>query len=370
MQELLSVVRAGFVFILLMLWPGCAPQSFRAVEDSRAGAALNNRVSVVYSRYYQIDMGGFEKLHPFDIHKYARIYLKLVTEGQIKPQDVFVPEAVRDDQVRLVQSQAFLDSLADPATVARYLEAPVVGLVPAGLIEAGIVRSFRTATGGTILAARQALRHGIAINLAGGYHHAMPDHGEGFNVFADMPIAIAVLKKERLVRRVLVVDVDVHQGNGTIVCTRGDKDVFILDLHEGDIYPIPKQRGPMDIPLPAGAGDKEVLSALRHCLPLAFERAKPDIVFLQGGCDMLAGDPLARLQMTSGGIVQRDAMVIDECVRRGVPVVMVLGGGYSRGAWAAQYASVSRTIGKYGLANPETRSQRRERTLSEKLYTK
>jgi histone deacetylase 11 len=260
--------------------------------------------------------------------------------------------------------------MGDSAAVGRYLEAPLLSKMPAFMMDAGILRPFRYATGGTLLAARLALEHGIAINLGGGYHHAKPDQGEGFCVYADMPIAVRTLQAEGLSRRTLIVDLDVHQGNGTAVCLGGDPNVFLFDMHQGDIYPVPKETCTLDVELQRGTDDAEYLRLLGSHLPGVFERSRPDLVFLQSGVDTLAGDPLAHLAMTQDGIVQRDAMVIDECVRRGVPVVMVLGGGYSPGAWSAQFASIRRTIETYGLSSGQRPYPPRGPTVKEKLYVK
>jgi len=346
------------------------PSSMKQVKSPRRGRVYNNRVAIVYSKHYQMSMGGLERLHSFDIRKYARIYLKLNTEGLLRPEDVFVPEAVSEDEILLVHTRKFLMSLKDSPTVARYLEAPVVAPVPNALVDAAILNAFRYATGGTILAGRLALKHGIAINIGGGYHHAKPDAGEGFCIYADMPIAIRVLQKEKLIRRAMVIDLDVHQGNGTAVCFAGDDSAFTFSMHQGDIYPIPKEKSDLDIELKSGTNDREFLRILRKHLDDVIDRARPDIVFLQAGCDTFAEDPLASLAMTRAGIVKRDAMVIDECVERRIPVVMVLGGGYSRQAWKIQYDSIARTLRRYGLAGDRPPHRRRGLTGKEKLYTK
>lgn len=346
------------------------PESFRQVNRPRDGVALKGRVAVVYSNQYQIHLAGFERLHPFDIGKYAKIYLKLQTDGYLRPEDVFVPAPLTDEQALLVHTREYLASLKSPAKVAEYLEAPYLALLPAPALNAGVVDAFRAASGGTILAGRLALKHGIAVNVGGGYHHAMPEAGGGFNLFADMSIAIRQLRKEGLIRRAAVVDLDVHQGNGTSTIFAGDADVFTFDMHEGDIYPHPKARSTLDVPLPADTGDEEYLAILRQHLGGVLDRAKPDIVFLQGGCDVLAGDPLAHLQISPQGLADRDATVIDACVQRRIPLAMVMGGGYSKDAWSAQAASIARTIRTHALAGAPPAYPPRERTAGEALYVK
>ncbi len=346
------------------------PSSMRQVKAPRRGRAYNNRVAIVYSKHYQMSFGGLEKMHSFDIRKYARIYLKLNTSGLLRPQDVFVPEAVSENEILLVHTPKFLESLKDSPTVARYLEAPVVAAVPNALVDAAILNAVRYSTGGTILAGRLALKHGIAINIGGGYHHAKPGAGEGFCIYADMPIAIRVLQKDRLIRRAMVIDLDVHQGNGTALCFAGDDSVFTFSMHQGNIYPIPKETSDLDIELRSGTNDRAFLKILRKYLGDAIDRAGPDIVFLQAGCDTLKGDPLASLAMSLKGIVRRDAMVIDACVERRIPVVMVLGGGYSKRAWEVQYASIARTLRKYGITGDRPPHRRRGLTGKEKIYTK
>ena len=360
----------AIVAIAGYLGAGCiAPKSLRQVKRPRSGRALNQHVAIVYSKHYQINMAGAEKLHSFDIRKYAKIYLELITEGLISPEEVFVPDAVARKDILQVHSPEFLASLNDSTTVARYLEAPVVAVAPAKLVDMGILNAFRYATGGTILAGRLALEYGIAINLGGGYHHAKPDAGAGFCIYADMPIAISVLRSEGLIQRALVVDLDVHQGDGTAICFSSDPQVFTFSMHQEHIYPIPKAKSDFDIELPSGTDDQAYLCILTQHLPGLIQRARPDIVFLQAGCDTLAGDPLATLAMTKDGIIKRDAIVLDHCVRRGIPVVMVLGGGYSQQAWAVQYASIRHTIEKYGLVDKSLHPIRRP-TVKERSYTK
>ncbi|MEZ5304651.1 MAG: histone deacetylase [Verrucomicrobiales bacterium] len=314
----------------------CQSGGFRAPAapaDPRAPA-------VVYSPGYRIRLLGLERLHPFDIRKYDRIYRALEEDGSLDSAAVIEPEPLPDSDILRVQNEAFLESLHHPRTVAAYLEAPAAALVPAPLLERGMIKPFRLASGGTLLAGREALRRGLAINLGGGYHHAKPDRGEGFCLFADIPIAIQRLRADGLIRRAAVIDLDVHQGNGTALCLAGDAEAFTFSMHQGDIYPIPKEHGDLDVELAAGTGDAEFLATLDQHLNPALDRARPDIVFYVAGCDTLAGDPLASLTMTAGGIVARDRRVIGACRLRGIPVVVTLGGGYSEHAWEAQFQSI------------------------------
>lgn len=362
---------APFLILSVFSLACIPPRSFQRVKGAREGAALNQRVCIVYSQHYQINLAGLEKLHSFDINKYAKVYLQLVTDGLLRPEDVFVPEEISRADLLRVHTPDYLDnSLKQPALLARYLEFEAATIAPAGLTDLAVLSAFRRATGGTLLAARLALDHGIAINLGGGYHHAKPDAGGGFCIYADMPVAIRALQAEGRVARALIVDLDVHQGNGTAVCLAGDDSVFTFDMHEEDIYPFPKETDDLDVPLAAGLGDDEYLDLLARHLPRVFDQARPDIVFLQAGVDVLAGDRLGNLRLTPEGVLRRDGMVFDEAVRRGVPIVMVLGGGYGRNAWNVQYQSIRQVILRYGSAAGRPPYPSRRQTAKERVYTK
>jgi len=323
---------------------------FHQKHQSHEERCANMPVAIVYSDDYQINLVGLERLHSFDIHKYRRIYKQLIEDGLLDPDNVCVPASVTEEEILRVHTPAFLESLQSPETVAEYLEAPVVGLIPGPALDKSVLLPFRFASGGTLLAARHALQNGIAINIGGGYHHAKPHKGEGFCIYADMPIAIRALQVEGKIRRSLVIDLDAHQGNGTAICLANDSDTFTFSMHQGDIYPIPKETSDIDIELDAGTNDDTYLDILSKHLPTLFDRFSPDLVFLQAGCDTLIDDPLSSLIMTENGIVKRDAMVIDACVQRKLPVIMTLGGGYSQSAWHAQYASIRNIIETYGHA--------------------
>ena len=313
-------------------------------------------VSVVYSSEYLISLNGLERLHTFDIHKYEKIYQRLIKEELLDDSSAYKPSEATATQLELVHEKQYLNQdLADPVKLIRYLEAPpALARLPINF-DRGVLKPFRMTTGGTILAAELALKSGIAINIGGGYHHAKPAIGEGFCVYADIPVAIRCLQQAKRIKRAVVIDVDAHQGNGTIVCCQDDPQVFTFSIHEGGIYPIPKEQGSLDVELETGTGDQEYLRLLKQHLPKVLNRARADICFIVGGCDTLADDPLSNLAMTPSGIKERDQWIVDQCVAKKLPVVFTTSGGYSKDAWKAQFESIANLIRRYGLSPKATK---------------
>jgi len=355
---------AAAIVMCVSATAGCSaePPQAKPAADAHATPVTTRKVrdvkiAIVYRSEYEISLGGLEKAHPFDVHKYGKIHKRLLKKRLLRRADTYAPEQIASADLLRVHKAAYITSLGSSAAAAKYLEMPLVAALPSSVLEDGIVRPFRYATGGTLLAARLALKAGAAINIGGGFHHAKPDTGEGFCVFADIPVAIRALQAEKRIARALIVDVDVHQGNGTAVCLAGDETTFAFSMHQRDIYPIPKEKGDLDIHLESGTDDATFLKILGENLPKVFDKARPDIVFLVAGCDTLAGDPLASLKMTVEGLVRRDAMVFDAAVKRGVPVVMTLAGGYSKDAAKAQYASIANLLKTYGLAAKPARHE-------------
>ena len=324
-------------------------QSNQSDKDA-AESALPFNISVVYSPGYLIDLGGMERMHPFDIRKYEKIHSGLIDDGLLTEEQTLKPAPLTKEDLLLVHSQKYLDELKIRKNVAQYLESPVLQLAPMPLDRA-VLEPFRRASGGTLLAGREALRSGIGVNIGGGYHHAKPDRGEGFCLYADVPIAIRKLQAESLIQRAIVIDVDVHQGNGTILCLDNDDSTFTFSMHQEGIYPNPKEVGDLDVELSSGMGDKEYLEVLAEHLPKILDDANADICFIVGGCDPLDGDPLAGLKMTPEGIVNRDHAIVKECVKRKLPVVLTLSGGYSPEAWKSQYMSIKNLIEVYELTS-------------------
>jgi acetoin utilization deacetylase AcuC-like enzyme len=187
----------------------------------------------------------------------------------------------------------------------------------------------RLASAGTVLAARAALRGGMAGNLAGGTHHAFADHAEGFCVLNDVAIAVRSLQAEHAIERAAIIDLDVHQGNGTASIFEGDAAVFTFSMHGERNYPSAKMRSDLDIPLKDGTGDAEYLDLLQRHLPFVLDSADPDIAFYLAGVDVAAGDRYGRLALSDEGIRRRDRYIIEGLRSRGVPLVIVPAGGYA-----------------------------------------
>jgi acetoin utilization deacetylase AcuC-like enzyme len=261
--------------------------------------------------------------HRFPMGKYRLIRDGLVARGVMPPDAIHEPERVSRDGLGLVHGAAYIDAVVDgtlsPAAVRR-LGFPWKPLLPE--------RSFRTVQG-TVEAARDALHHGAGINLAGGTHHAFPDHGEGYCVFNDVAVAIRLLAREGLVTRAAVIDLDVHQGNGTARIFEDDPDVYTFSMHGAKNFPFRKERSRLDVELDDGCDDRTYHQLLARSLEQVLDDARPDLVFYVAGADPYAGDRLGRLGLSLEGLRRRDAMVFDACLRRGLKVAMVLGGGYA-----------------------------------------
>ena len=274
---------------------------------------------VFYTPYYYADIG---EGHVFPIRKFELVRDLLLREGTLAPAEVVEPRPASVADVLLAHTDDYVTRLRAGALTER--EVRRLGLPWS---KALVRRSFH-ATGGTIAAARAALRDGVGSNLAGGTHHAFPDHGEGFCVLNDVAVAVRVLRRDRLAERVAVVDLDVHQGNGTAAIFEGDGAVFTFSMHGAKNYPLFKTRSSLDVELADATGDEEYLDALARHLPRVFGHA-PDLVFYLGGADPYAGDKLGRLALSMGGLRARDEMVLRACRDRGVPVATVMSGGYA-----------------------------------------
>jgi acetoin utilization deacetylase AcuC-like enzyme len=259
--------------------------------------------------------------HPFPISKYPLLKERLLREGVLSEGELIAPEPLGLDALALVHPREYLaklDSGTLSAAEQRRLGMPW---------SEALWKRSRLAAGGTLLAARLALEEGIAGNLAGGTHHAFPDHAEGFCVLNDVAIAIVKLREERGIRRAVIVDLDVHQGNGTAAIFEGSEEVLTFSMHGERNYPLAKMRSTVDVGLADGTEDAEYLGALDRHLPRVLDGA--DIAFYIAGVDIAAGDRFGKLAVSEEGIRRRDRKVIDAVRSRGMPLVIVLGGGYA-----------------------------------------
>jgi acetoin utilization deacetylase AcuC-like enzyme len=294
----------------------------------------------VYHPSYQV---ALPPGHPFPMSKYRLLKDQLLAEGILAAGDMLQPEPLDAATLQLVHTPEYLaklDASALSAAEQRRLGLP--------WSEALWQRS-RLASAGTLLAARAALEHGLAGNLAGGTHHAFADHGEGFCVLNDVAIAIRQLQSEHAIERAAVIDLDVHQGNGTAAIFEADDEVFTFSMHGERNYPLAKMRSNVDLPLKDGMGDAEYSDLLQHYLPAVLDTANADMVFYLAGVDVAAGDRYGKLVLTEEGIKRRDRCVIEAIRGRGVPLTIVLAGGYapSRARTAELHAHVFREAVAY-----------------------
>jgi len=255
--------------------------------------------------------------------KYARLRDRVVECGLAGDGDLRVPDAAPDEALRTVHD-------------ADYLERVVCGTLSPQEVRRigfpwspGLVERSRRSVGGTLDTCRAALREGVAMNMSGGTHHAFPDHGEGFCVFNDVAVAARTMQKEGRVRRIVVLDLDVHQGNGTAFIFRDDPTVFTFSLHGADNYPFRKEASDLDMELPDGATDDLYLAAASQGTEEALERSGAEMALYLAGADPYRGDRLGRLGVSKAGLAARDRMVLEACRGRGIPVAVVMGGGYA-----------------------------------------
>jgi acetoin utilization deacetylase AcuC-like enzyme len=261
--------------------------------------------------------------HRFPMAKYGRLMAHLLEEHVVTPAQVHTPELAPLAWLEQAHTRAYVDAVQglklDPAAERR------IGLP----ITPQVVTRSRAAVAGTVLTARLALEHGLACNTAGGSHHAFAGHGAGFCIFNDVAVAARVLLGEGRIERALVVDLDVHQGDGTAAIFAGDSRVHTFSMHCGINFPLLKQSSDLDVGLDAGLEDAAYLALLADHLPGLLAEVRPDLVFFNAGVDPHVDDRLGRLALSEHGLWQRERLVLRTCVDAGVPVAGVIGGGYA-----------------------------------------
>lgn len=283
--------------------------------------------------------------HRFPIAKYELLRQRVIVEG-IANSGVREPERISWDALLRVHTERYVDAFTNGTLDAAELRRLGFPWSPE-LVE----RSYRAA-GGTMEAARAALDLGVAMNLAGGTHHAFPDRGEGFCVFNDVAIAIRALQHDGLIERAAIVDLDVHQGNGTNAIFAGDDSVFTFSMHGRRNYPFIKVPGSLDVELEDGCGDDDYLARLAGALPRVISQARPDLVVYLAGADVHEGDRLGRLRLTAAGLARRDVMVLQSAREVGIPVVVTIAGGYGHdtAVTVGLHAETARIVSEFATA--------------------
>ena len=260
--------------------------------------------------------------HRFPMAKFRLLHQLLLQQGVAVPEQFHTPLPAPRRWLELVHSpryhRAFARGELNPQEQRR------IGL-PA---TTPLVQRTWLAVGGTVLTARLALRHGVACHLAGGTHHAFPDHGSGFCIFNDCAVAARVLLDEGQVQSVMVVDLDVHQGDATAAIFAEDSRVTTLSVHCASNFPLRKQISDHDLPLDDGLEDDDYLRAIGDLIPDLLDQHRPDLVLYNAGVDPHRSDRLGRLCLSDNGLLNRDRLVLDTCLRRGIPIATVIGGGY------------------------------------------
>jgi len=261
--------------------------------------------------------------HRFPAQKYALLRAQ-VAESLTLPVSLRVPDAASDEQLLRAHDGEYLAKVAGGTLSER--EVRRIGLP----WSPQLVERSRRSVGGTVEACRAALTDGIAVSLSGGTHHAFADHGEGFCIFNDCAVAARTMQAEERVQRVAIIDCDVHQGNGTAAILADDPTVFTFSIHGAKNFPFHKERSDLDVELPDGADDATYLTALTAGMDAALAVARADLAIYLAGADPFVGDALGRLALSKTGLADRDRLVLDRCHRSGLPVAVVMAGGYAR----------------------------------------
>jgi len=301
---------------------------------------------LVYSDEYYLPIGQ----HVFPAEKYRRVHRQLIEDGIADPSDFLTPQPASDQDILLVHTPQYVNKLKTGTLSAREeleLEIPY---------SPELVHAFWLAAGGSILAAQNALKDGVAVNIGGGFHHAFPDHGEGFCMINDVAVAIRRMQRDGKIRTAMTVDCDVHHGNGTAAIFAGTRttseplpasgpaiagrkplmrgthagDVFTISLHQENNYPAHKPASSIDVDLPDGITDDDYVAWLDNALSSGLRQFTPDLICYIGGADPYREDQLGGLALTIDGLKRRDELVFEVAKARGIPVMVTYAGGYAR----------------------------------------
>lgn len=274
---------------------------------------------IVYSEAYRVDIGS----HVFPTEKYRLIKKRLIEEKLLKPADFLTPKPAEDKDILLVHAKEYLEKLKtgtlSPMEIAR-LELPY---------SKDLVKASYMCAGGTIESSKIALKNGVGVHLGGGFHHAFADHGEGFCVLNDVAIAVRKLIKDGLITKALVIDCDLHQGNGTADIFKDDDSVFTFSIHQENNYPFIKPKSSLDIGLKDRTKDAEYLNQLEKHIPKIISSFKPEFIIYVAGADPYKNDQIGNLALSIEGLAKRDQFIVHMAKNYHVPLAIVLAGGYA-----------------------------------------
>lgn len=334
-------------------YPGKIP------KHSAPEIITQSKLPIVYSPDYNFNLFYIEKVHPFDAKKFQRIHHYLINTVGINPQRFYCPQPVSMQDLAIVHTPEYLKAIEETDTsnmVAGIIGVPINWLLWNSIVQSRILHPMKMATGGTLLGAQLALEHGWAINLGGGFHHAKGkgltqelntnpnqpafDEGDGFCIYGDIQLAIEKMWRKDPTKKVMIVDLDAHQGNGhegyflkEVTQTNGQSRIAIFDMYSAFNYPSDnhaKRAITYDIPLETNTSDAQYLHLLESYLPIAIAQFKPDFILYNAGTDIFEKDPLGRLKISEQGIITRDAFVFAQALIHNIPILMVLSGGYTK----------------------------------------
>lgn len=287
---------------------------------------------IIFSPRYDITLFGIERLHPFDSAKYGKVFQDLRTAGFLDGQNHYTPHRASDELLLRVHSSAYLASLKKSKTIARIAEVSTLRHLPNFLLQWRFLTPMRYATTGTIMGAKLALDHGWAINLSGGYHHAKAHQSSGFCFFADINLAATLLWDSYPDHKILVIDLDAHQGNGFEDIFKDDPRAATLDVYNGQIYPLDlpaRKYIKYNHPIAPRTGTEHYLHIVGTSVPQAIDAERPKLIIYNAGSDIYEQDPLGGLSVSAEGVIKRDEMVFRAAKAAGIPLLMVLSGGYT-----------------------------------------
>ncbi|XP_075234964.1 histone deacetylase 11 [Lycorma delicatula] len=293
----------------------------------------SNKWPIVYRDEYNVRFAGFERLHPFDSNKWGNIFQYLKSQRLLDENSITKPEEARTEDLLVVHSIEYLNSLKWSWTVARIAEVAPLAMLPNFLIQRLYLKPMRYQTGGSILAGRLAIERGWAINIGGGFHHCSANSGGGFCPYADITLLIRFLFNDESLRvkSAMIVDLDAHQGNGYQLDFMNNRTVYIMDVFNGYIYPCDRyamEAIQCQVVLDPFTEDDEYLNLVERNLEKSLHSFRPDILVYNAGTDILVGDRLGNLSISAQGIIRRDEIVFMKARERRIPIVMLTSGGY------------------------------------------